>query len=91
MNELLFVGMDIVKEVKTVVDSTMPVCTNGMTENELAAYKLGVLNTTSALEQIIESVDEGAAVNISGIDIQREFDVEDLISHFLNNKFQHKG
>jgi hypothetical protein len=89
MSELLFVGMDVVKEVNDVINSTMSACTNGMTENELAAYKLGVLNTASALEQIIESVDEGVVVNINGIDMQREFDVEDLVDQFLNRKFSY--
>lgn len=83
MNELLFVGMDIVKEVENIVGTTMSACTNGMTEHELAAYKCGVLNTVSILRGIIDSVDgdRDVVVNINELDMQQEFDFEDLINY----------
>jgi len=81
MNELYFLGMDIVEEVKSMVNVTMLACTNGMTENELNAYKLGVQNVLSALDTAIYDTDL-IAVNINGMDIPTELSVDELEEFF---------
>lgn len=82
MKELYFVGMDIVEETKMLVDFSTSICTDGMTENELNAYQLGVANTMSALKETLRSVNNAFAVNINGMEIQEEFDITDL-EHYL--------
>ena len=84
MNELYFVGMDIIEETKMLVDFTTSICTDGMTENELKAYKLGVANTMSALREVLSSAGKELVVHINGIEIQEEFDVVDL-ENYMNN------
>ena len=84
MNELYFVGMDIVEETKTLSDFTTSICTDGMEENELKAYRLGVANTISALRETLASADNGFIINIDGIEIQEEFDIVDLENYLLD-------
>ncbi len=84
MNELYFVGMDIVEETKTLSDFTSSICTDGMEENELKAYRLGVANTISALRETLASADNGFIINIDGIEIQEEFDIVDLENYLLD-------
>lgn len=77
MNELYFLGMDIVEETKTLVDFTEITCTNGMTENELAAYKMGIKNTISALKSVLNDNDL-LVININGLEIPTELSIEEL-------------
>ena len=77
MNELYFIGMDIIEEVKTLSGLTEITCTNGMTESELNAYKLGIKNTISALEALLDE-DGMHVVNISGLDTATELTVDEL-------------
>jgi hypothetical protein len=82
MSELLFVGMDIVEETKSLVNFSTSICTDGMTESELKAYKMGVANALSALAATLDSEDGTFVVNINGMEIQEEFDIADL-EHYL--------
>jgi hypothetical protein len=84
MNELLFVGMDIVEETKFLVNFAPSICTDGMTESELKAYKMGVANVLSALTATLNTADGMFVVNINGMEIQEEFDIADL-EHYLYN------
>ncbi len=77
MNELYFLGMDITEETKALVDFTTITCTDGMTENELEAYKLGIKNTLSALKAVLNN-DDMPVINICGLDIQTELSIDDL-------------
>ena len=77
MNELYFLGMDIVEETKTLVDFTEITCTNGMAENELAAYSMGVKNTISALKSVLNDNDL-PVININGLEIPTELSIEEL-------------
>ena len=81
MNELYFLGMDIVEEVKSMVDATTLACTYGMTENELKAYKLGVQNVLSALDTTIYD-NELTVVNINGMDMPTELSIDELEEFF---------
>jgi hypothetical protein len=85
MNELYFLGMDIAKEAKAIADSTTIVCTNGMTESELKAYKLGVANTISALKAVIGNEDDMAVINMEGMEIPTELSLNEVEEFFLDN------
>lgn len=84
MKELYFIGMDVAEETKILTDFTTSICTIGMTENESKAYNLGVKNTLSALNEILEIKNNEFVVNIPGMEIQEEFDILDL-EHYLSN------
>ena len=81
MNELYFLGMDIVEEVKSMVDATTLACTYGMTENELKAYKLGVKNVLSALDATVYD-SELPVININGMEMPTELSVDELEEFF---------
>lgn len=83
MNELYFLGMDIVEETKTLVDFTTATCTNGMTENELKAYKMGIDNTVSALKAVLQS-DDMAVVNIEGFEVPTELSVDEVEEYYIS-------
>ena len=83
MNELYFLGMDIVEEVKSMVETTMLACTYGMNENELKAYKLGVQNVLSALDATVYD-SELPILNINGMDIPTELSIEEA-EEFYND------
>lgn len=77
MNELYFLGMDIVEEVKNMVEATMLMCTYGMSESELRAYKLGVQNVMSALDAAIYD-SELPVINMNGMCVPTEFSMEEV-------------
>lgn len=81
MNELYFLGMDIAEETKNLMKITTIACTDGMTESELKAYKLGVENTISALKTVMEE-DEVAVVNINGFEIPTELSIDELEEYY---------
>ena len=77
MDEILFVGIDIPKAVKKLLES-IDVC-EGMTSSEKKAYDMGVKNVLSALKAIVEPhADYEACVHIPGKEICEEFNYEDL-------------
>jgi hypothetical protein len=87
MDELIFVGMDIVEETKGIINAATPICTNGMTESELEAYNLGVKNALSALQGVIDVDTENEfALNINGLDIPTEF-TADYLACYLSDLF----
>ena len=83
MNEVYFLVIDIVEEVKSMVDVITSTCTNGMTENELKAYELGIKNMLSVLETTIYDSDL-PVININGMDTPTELSVDDLECFFNN-------
>ena len=84
MNELYFLGMDIVEEVKSMAEATMLMCTYGMTEEELKAYKLGVKNVLSALDVTVYDSDL-PVININGMSVPTELSIEEVEDFFRNN------
>ena len=76
MDEVYFLGMDIIEEVKNIINLSATICTDGMTENEAKAYQTGVMNTISALEAIIRENDI-PVVDMSGVEIPTE-DIEPI-------------
>lgn len=83
MNELYFLGMNIVEEVKSMAEATMLMCTYGMEENELRAYKLGVQNVLSALDAMVYD-SEFPVINMNGMDIPTEFSIDELEEFYRN-------
>lgn len=83
MNELYFLGMDIVEETKNFLKLSQLLCTDGMTENELKAYNMGVENAMSALSSMIEESDL-PVLNINGLEIQTELSIDDIEEYYLN-------
>lgn len=81
MNELYFLGMDIIEEVKSIVNLSEIICTNGMTESELKAYQMGVANTLSALKAAIRE-DDIPVVDISGLEIPTELSIDELEEYY---------
>lgn len=54
-DEVLFLGFDIHHVTKTFIERNKERITQGMTENELKAYDLGVVNTLAILDMSINS------------------------------------
>ena len=83
MNELYFLGMDIIEETKNFLKLSQLLCTDGMTENELKAYNMGIENVLSALSSMIEESDL-PVLNINGLEIQTELSIDDIEEYYLN-------
>lgn len=86
MNELFFIGTDILEETKRLSEFTTITCTDGMTESELSAYKLGVQNTLSALMAVLDvDCPNECVVNINGMEVPTELDIDDLEKYLLDD------
>ena len=83
MNELYFLGMDIIEEVKTLSDFTTITCTNGMTDSELKAYQMGVANTLSALAATIRENDL-PVIDMSGLEVATELSLDEVENYYVN-------
>jgi len=81
MNELYFLGMDVVEETKVLVDFTTITSTDGMTESELKAYKMGIENTISALKATLES-DDIVVLNIEGLEVPTELSIDEVEEYY---------
>lgn len=84
MNELYFLGMDIVEETRTISKFSTIICTDGMTENELKAYELGIENVLSALKSVLATERNMVAINIEDFDIPTELTFEELQEYYTN-------
>lgn len=83
MNELYFLGMDIVEETRNISKFSEIICTDGMTESELKAYRMGIENTLSALKTSLETESNIVVVNIEGLDAPTELTVDELQEYCL--------
>lgn len=81
MNELYFLGMDIIEEVKTMVNFTTETCTDGMTDTELKAYEMGIKNTLAALKAMLEDNDL-PVVNMKDMEIPTELSIDELEEYY---------
>ena len=73
MDEIMFIGIDIPKATKKLLES-IDVC-EGMTDSEKTAYDMGVKNALSALKAII---DDEVCVHIPDKEIGEEMDYNEL-------------
>lgn len=83
MHELCFLGMDIVEETREISKFSTILCTDGMTENELKAYNLGIENALSALKSVIDEGNNMLVINIDDLDIPMELTVDELQEYCL--------
>lgn len=74
--ELLLLGMDIPKTVEKFVNERESEITNGMTESELKAYRMGVLNTINSLSIWVNN--DMLTVHIKDLEIPTELDFEEI-------------
>lgn len=93
--EVILVGVDIYDFVKGLCEQFLGESPT-MTDGEKKAYKLGIKNTLSLLEQtlneaIVESecvndIDKYIAVHIPGLKIMEKFDsVEEILDKMMEN------
>ena len=82
MHELYFLGMDIVEETRTISKFTTILCTDGMTENELKAYELGIENALSALKSVLSTEHNMVVIEIEGFDIPTELTFDELQEYY---------
>lgn len=84
MNELYFMGMDIIEETSIISKFTAILCTDGMDENELKAYNLGVENVLTALKTVLTTERNEVAVHIENFDIPTELTYDELQEYFTD-------
>lgn len=92
--QVMLVGFDIHYLIKDICDKCLTVGTDpDMTEGEMKAYKLGVSNVLSLLNQVLsESIHQGAedyyniAVHIPGKEEMEEFITIEEIVKYLSEK-----
>lgn len=80
MRDIVFLGMDICKEMDEITSQLLckKEC-DGMNDGQLAAYKMGIKNTLSLLRSTVETDDSHLIINIIGLNDVEEFYIEDLI------------
>lgn len=80
IDDIMFIGLDIPKVIKNMLDEADEKICKNMTPDEKKAYDFGVRTVLSALEGILISNPEAneVYVHIPGKYIQEEFDYEDL-------------
>lgn len=75
LRDILLTGMDIPNETRKLLSRFT--VTDGMTEDELQAYEMGVENTIRAMQALI-NIDQ-IVFHLEGNDCIEEFDLDDLI------------
>lgn len=84
MKDIIFLGMDICKEMGKITSQLL--CKNecdGMNDDQLAAYKMGIKNALSLLHSTIETDNNHAVINIIGLNDVEEFYIEDLMKELF--------
>lgn len=85
MDEIMFIGLDIPKATKNMLDEADEKICKNMTPDEKKVYDFGVNTALSVLKGILTSnqEDNEVFVHIPGKDMQEEFDYEDLSKFIL--------
>ena len=80
MRDIIFLGMDICKEMDKITSQLLckKEC-DGMNDGQLAAYKMGIKNTLSLLHSIVETDNNHPVINIIGLNDVEEFNIEGLM------------
>lgn len=78
LSELIFTAMNIPHEVRKILSDTEEKCTNGMKDNELKAYRLGIQNVLSCLNGLL-NMDEQVVIHDSELDVITEYDIDELL------------
>lgn len=75
LRDLLFTGMDVPNEIRKILSQFT--VTDGMTESELKAYKMGVENTLRAAQALL-NLDQ-LVFHLEGHDCIEEFNLREII------------
>lgn len=62
IDDITFWGMNIPKEVERLMENTKPCIKESTTEKEFKAYCLGIENTISIMEQLLQSGNDGESI-----------------------------
>lgn len=81
MDELLFVGVPIEKEVLTLLDKAKNQICNGMTDSEKRAYDMGITNATLAIASLLEA-DDQPKLYMPNLEISTEMTLDEVIEYF---------
>lgn len=81
MDELLFVGVPIEKEVLALLDKVKNQVCNGMTDSEKRAYDMGITNTILTMTSLLEADDE-PKLYMPNLKISTEMTLDEVIEHF---------
>ena len=81
MDELLFVGVPIEKEVLALLDKVKNQVCNGMTDSEKRAYDMGITNAILTMTSLLEADDE-PKLYMPKLEISTEMTLDEVIEHF---------
>lgn len=84
MDEIIFCGIDIPAKVEEISARLANRLVHDMTDNELRAYKLGVMNTISILRGIVDG-DCDVFVHIPDLEYEKEFMFDELKRFWFEN------
>jgi hypothetical protein len=84
-NELIFLGMNITEAVLDSMLKTKKKVTQGMSSKELKAYEMGISNTLSYLQVLLNDTD---LVVVNTYCKLKEFTYEDLKKYYFNSGMQ---
>lgn len=77
-DDVVFIGMDFVNTIKSIVESAENDICGNMSENEYNGYKFGVHTVISLLDCVVNEEPSNMFVHVNGLDGQEEFLFEDL-------------
>ena len=81
MDELLFVGVPIEKEVLALLDKVTEQVCNGMTDSEKKAYDMGITNTILVMTSLLECDDE-PKLYMPHLEISTEMTLDEVEEYF---------
>ena len=81
MDELLFVGVPIIKETRAILDNVTEQVCDGMTDSEKRAYDMGIVNTLRAMECLLEC-DNEPKLYMPHLEISTEMTLDDVMEYF---------
>ena len=81
MDELLFVGVPIEKEVLALLDKVKNQVCDGMTDSEKRAYDMGITNATLAISSLLEA-DDMPKLYMPNLEISTEMTLDEVKEYF---------
>ena len=81
MDELLFVGVPIEKEVLTILDKVTEQVCNGMTDSEKKAYEMGITNAILTMTSLLEA-DDKPKLYMPHLEISTEMMLDEVKEYF---------
>ena len=81
MDELLFIGVPIEKEVLALLDKVTEQVCEGMTDSEKKAYEMGITNTILTITSLLEADDE-PKLYMPNFEISTEMTLDEVKEYF---------